>query len=118
MTNLPQFKVKYGEGVGIELFFQFPNLSDNEKSFFDDDEASGQSTLSANGTNFSSGQYIVLGRPGSEHTEIVRISGSPTSTAINVSTTVFAHNRGEQIVFIPYNQITPERSTDAGVNYS
>jgi hypothetical protein len=114
MTNLPKLRTKYGEGVGVELFFQFPDISDNEKTYLDADSTSGSSTLTANGTNFSIDQYILIGNPGQEHTEIIKIhaSTSPTSTAITLaSTTSFAHNRGDLIRFIPYNQIIPERAT-------
>ena len=121
MTNLPKLRTQYGQGVGIEIFFQFPDLRLNEKTFLDADSAAGATTLTANGLNFSTGQYIVIGNPGSEKTEIVRIHAStaPTSTAITLSAAAsFAHNRGDVIRFIPYNQITPERSTDSGSNFS
>lgn len=121
MTNLPKLRTKYGEGVGIELFIQFPDLSNNEKTFLDADEASGQTALSANGTNFAVGQYIVIGNPGSEKTEIVKLHAvtTPNSTTITTAAaTTYAHSRGEKITFIPYNQIIVERSTDAGASYT
>lgn len=120
MTNLPKIRTRYGEGVGVEIFIQFPDISHNEKTFFDADEAAAQTTLSANGTNFSTDQYIVLGQPGAEKTEIVKTHAAtpPTSSTITTGATVFAHNRGDKIQFIPYNQIVVERSTDSGVNYS
>ena len=121
MTILPKLQTKYGEGVGIELFIEFPDLSLNEKSFFDADVASGVSSLTANGVNFGVGQFIVLGQRGYEKSEIIRIHTStvPSSTAITTnSNTVFAHNRGDSIRFIPYDQIIVERSTDAGVTFT
>lgn len=119
MSLLPSLRVKYGEVVGVEVFVEFPEIDDNEKTYFDADEAASQTVLSSNGTNFSSGQYVVLGRQGVEKTEIARVSGAPTSTAITVAAaTTFAHSRGDLIRFIPYNQIVVERSTDAGVNFS
>ena len=117
MTNLPKFKVRYGENIGVELFIQFPDISANEKSFFDADEAVGQTTLSAGGTNFSANDYVVLGQPGAEKTEIVKLSAA-AATTLTSGATVFAHNRGDKIQFIPYNQIVVERSTDSGANYS
>ena len=119
MSLLPSLRAKYGEGIGVELFFDFPEIDDNEKTYFDADEAASQTVLSANGTNFSNGQYIVLGRQGVEKTEIARVSGAPTSTAITVASAItFAHSRGDSIRFIPYNQIVPERSTDSGANFT
>ncbi len=120
MTNLPKIRTKYGEGIGVELFIEFPDLSNNEQSFFDADEAAGQTTLSANGTNFAVDQYVVLGNPGAEKTEIVKLHASttPTSSVITTGATAFAHSRGDRITFIPYNQIVVERSTDSGSNFT
>ncbi len=117
MTNLPKFRSQYGEGIGVELFIQFPDLQHNERTFFDADEAAGQTTLSANGTNFAADQYVVLGNPGAEKTEIVKLSATSAST-LTSGATVFAHSRGEIIRFMPYNQIVVERSTDAGLNFT
>jgi hypothetical protein len=117
-TPLAKLRAKYGEGIGVELFFYFPELQDDYKTYLDTDYASGGSTLPANGTDFSANQYIVIGQPGNNRTEIVQISGTPSSTAIAlVAPTVFAHNRGDIIRFIPYNQIVPSYSTD-GINFS
>jgi len=113
MTNLPTLRTKYGSPIGVELYFAFPEIQDEQKTFLDADVASGASSLSANGVNFSTSQYIVIGQPGALKTEIVQISGSPSSTSIAlVGTTAFPHNRGDIIRFIPYNQITPEYSTN------
>lgn len=97
------------------------DLTNNEITYFDADEASGQTTLSASGTNFSTDQYVVLGQPWQEKSEIVKLhaSTSPTSTVITTSAaTVFAHLRGETITYTPYNQIVVERSEDAGVTWT
>lgn len=115
---LPKFRTKFGTGIGVELWMQLPDLSANEVTFFDADEASGQSALSANGANFSANEYVILGQPGVEKTEIAQVS-SASSTLLNVSTGVsYAHSRGDRITFIPYNQIVIERSTDSGDNYT
>lgn len=114
MTLLPTLRTNYGADIGVESFFKFPDISSNEKSFLDTDSVVGTTSLSASGINFSANQYIVIGQVGNERTEIVQISGSPTSTTINlISATNFAHNRGDTIRFIPYNQIEAQYSTDA-----
>jgi|SRR5581483_807820 len=120
MSKLPTLRTRYGEAIGVELLIQFPDLSSNEKTYFDADEAAAQTTLSANGTNFAVDQYVVLGNPGAEKTEIVKLHSStaPTSTTITTGATTFAHSRGDRITFIPYNQIVVERSTDSGSNFS
>ncbi len=115
MTKLPTLRTKYGEGIGVELYFAFPEIQDEQRTFLDADSASGASTLSANGVNFSTSQYIVIGQPGSLKTEIIQIHTStvPTATLITLNTTTqFPHNRGDIIRFIPYNQITPQQSAD------
>lgn len=118
---LPQFRIKVGSPIGNELFFAFPEIYQNEKTFLDADVASGASSISANGVNFSVDQYVVIGQPGFEKTEIIKLHAStvPTATTITLATALqFAHNRGDLVQFIPYNQIVTERSTDSGATYS
>lgn len=118
MQLLPKLRTKHGEGVGVELFISHPDLETNE-TFLATDVAASVSTLTVdNGLKFANGDYIVLGRFGYEKAEIVRISGTPSATSMSVSTTSHAHNRGEQLRVIPYNQIAIERSTDSGSTYS
>lgn len=120
-TPLPKLRAKYGEGIGIELFFAFPELQDNARTYLDADSAIGDSSLTANGVDFSVGQYVIIGQPGNEKTEIIQIHAvtAPTSTVITLaSALVFPHNRGDIVRFIPYNQLTPERSTNGGTSFS
>jgi len=117
--SIPKIRTKYGEAVGVELFFAFPEIQDEQRTYLDADVAAGASALVADGINFADTQYIVIGNPGNIKTEIVKISGTPTATAINLSSALsFAHNRGDIIRFIPFNQIIAERSTDIGVTYT
>lgn len=116
-TPLAKLRAKYGEGIGIELFFSFPELQDDYKSYLDADSIANVSSISANGSDFSINQYAVIGQVGDNRTEIIQI-GSVSSTTIGLlSPTVFPHNRGDIIRFIPYNQIAAEFSTD-GINFS
>ncbi len=97
----------------MELFFEFPELQDDPKSYLDADVASGINTLTANGTDFAINQYIVIGQVGDSRTEIAQISSVSSTTIGLTAGTTFAHNRGDVIRFIPYNQIAAEYSTDA-----
>lgn len=118
MSLLPRIRTQYGEDIGVEVFFAFPEITDEEKSYFDADAVAGSTSLTASGINFTAGQYIVLGNPGTEKTEIVQITGTPSATSIAlVSATLFAHNRGDVIRFIPFNQISAEMATD-GITFS
>lgn len=117
MTLLPKIRAKYGEGIGVELFFSFPELQDDIKTYLGDDSAAQTSSLNANGTDFATNQYAVIGQPGNSMTEIVLISSvSATTIGLNGGT-LFPHNRGDIIRFIPYNQIVAEFSTD-GVTFT
>lgn len=115
---IPRFKIKYGEQIGIELFFKAPEIQDNEKTFLSADEASGQTTLSViSGRNFSANDYVVIGNFGQEDCEI-RLVSSAANATITTDSLVYDHPRGTKVQFIPFNQIVPERSTDSGSNYS
>lgn len=113
----PQLKIKTNSPIGNDVFFSLPNLQGNNQSYLEIDAARGDSTLTANGTFFSANQYIILGQPQQQRVEIVKISSVTETTITLTSSLVFSHSRGDVITFIEYNQIVPERSTDAGVNF-
>ena len=122
MQILPKIRTRQGEGIGVEIFVQPPDLSENESTYISTDASSGASSYSVDsGLEFAVGEYITIGSIGSDKAEINRIhtGTTPTSTTITLNAVnSFAHNRGERITFIPYNQVTIQRSTDAGVSYS
>jgi len=114
MTNvIPKVLVKRGETVGNELFISFPELITNN-TFLTTDYAAGVSTLAVeNGLKFSDATYIFVNENGNDKCEIILINGTPTVNAIALSTaTVHAHSRGEEIKFIPFNQIEIYSSAD------
>lgn len=118
ISQAPALRVKTNSPIGNDVFFALPNLDGNNSSFLEADVASGISVLSANGTFFADGQYIIIGQPGQEKSEIVKINGSPTASSINITPALsFSHNRGDVITLIEYNQIEPQRSVD-GISYS
>lgn len=121
MSFLPKIRTGYGEEIGVELYFGFPELQSEEKTYLDVDSIAGVTALSANGTNFAVGQYILIGQPGNNRSEIVQIHAStaPTSTTITLAAaTTFAHNRGDIVRFCPYNQIAAYYSSNGGASYS
>ncbi|MES2216677.1 MAG: hypothetical protein V4481_05290 [Patescibacteria group bacterium] len=121
MSKLPTLRTRYGENIGVEILCAFPELQDDQRTFLDADASAGDSTLTANGINFSVGQYIMIGQPGALKTEIIRIHASttPTSTLITLASALkFPHNRGDVVRFIPYNAIWIDVSTDGGSTYS
>jgi len=118
----PKLRTKVGEGIGVELFIQFPEVQSNKFTYLSDDEASGQTAISVtSGLGFAVSEYGYMGMVGAEKSEIVLLhsSTSPTASAITLAAaTSFAHSRGDRFTFIPYNQIVIEKSTDGGSSYS
>lgn len=103
----------------LKISNQILELQGNEKSFLNLDTAVSTTSLGANGVNFKNADYIVIGKLGVEKSELVKISGTPSASTINLATaTIFPHNRGDLISFIPFNQIVVERSTDGGANWT
>ncbi len=117
-SQSPQIRIKTNSPIGNDIFFSLPNLQGNNQSFLEADVAVGVSSFSANGTFFSAGQYIILGQPSQEKSEIIKILSVNSTTITTSTSTVFSHNRGDVITLIEYNQIVPERSTDGGTNFS
>lgn len=122
MQILPKLRTRYGEGVGVELFISQPDVNENEQTFINTDAAAAASSFTVDSAlMFAVGEYILAGMFGAPRAEICRVhtSTTPTSTTLTLNAnSVFAHSRGERIVFMPFNQIVIERSTDAGANYS
>jgi len=118
MQLLPRIRTKWGESVGTEIFISHPDLETELTFIVTDVSASVSAFTIDNGLKFAANEYLVVGRFGYEKAEIVKVSGTPTATAINVSTTNHPHNRGEVLQFIPFNQLVVERSTDSGATYS
>lgn len=102
----------------IKISNDILELQENEKTYFDTDKASGETNLSANGTNFATDDYVVLGQLGTEKSEIVKLTSASSTAMVASSATIFSHNRGDVITYIPFNQIVLERSTDAGATWT
>lgn len=118
ISQAPQLRIKTNSPIGNDVFLAFPSLDGNNSSFLDTDVSAATSNLTCNATFFTAGQYIIVGQPEQEKSEIVKIL-SLTNTSIALATPlIFSHNRGDVITVIEYNQIVPERSTDAGVSFS
>lgn len=124
MQILPRIRTRYGEGIGVEVFVSPPDLNENETAFISTDATAGASSYSVdNGLAFAVGEYVAVlpGGIGASKAEINRIHASTTPTATLITLAAansFAHSRGERIVFIPYNQIVIQRSTDGGSTYA
>jgi len=117
-TILPKIKTNRGN-IGNDIWIYLPDLSSFEKTYLSADEASGQTVLSVlSGTNFSANEYIIIGTPGSERSEILKVSSANATTITTSSVTINDHNQGEQIVFIPFNQAEISSATSSGGSFS
>lgn len=118
MTILPKIRTLFGENIGVTLFITPPDLGDNERTFLATDAASDTSSFTVDdGLKFTNNEYLVFGAVGMEKSEILKQSSS-TASSIDTSVSSFAHNRGENITFIPYNQAVIQCSTDGGTIYA
>jgi hypothetical protein len=118
MILIPRIRTKWGENIGVEIFISHPDL-ETESTFIVTDANAGVSSFTVdNGLKFADTEYLVVGRFGYEKTEIIKISGTPSTTSISTTAvTKHPHNRGELLQFIPYNQVVIEYSTD-GTTYN
>jgi len=90
-----------------------------EKTFFTEDEAVGQtSLLCTNVQGFSANEYVVLGRLGSETSEIRLIASVSTNSIVTTVATTFKHYKDEPIILIRYNQRKFYRSSSESGVYS
>ncbi len=118
ISQAPQIRVRTHSPVGNDIFFGLPDISSNPQTFIEVNVAAAATTITCNGAFFSADQYIIVGQPEQEKSEIVKIS-SASSTSITLSSAlVYAHNEGDVITVIEYNQIVPERATSIDGAYS
>lgn len=113
----PQIRTIRG-AIGNEIYARIPNMNAYPKTTLQADAASGASAVVATDAQYAqSGAYVVLGDPGTDQCEIVKL-GSPSGTTLALSgTTLYAHERGTRLTYIPYNQVVLQRSTD-GTTYN
>ena len=80
---------------------------------FASDHLSGVSTLAVKNSNgFIANKPIILGLPGFQQSEIVKVSSVTAPSTIGLSAnTVFAHTTDQRITYIDYDQIKVYRST-------
>lgn len=120
-TVLPKIRTHRGN-IGNEVYVGFPDLSGYPKTYLSADEASGQTVLSVvSSEHFSNSTYVVIGTPGSDTAEIglLTASGADTNAQLTISAAkVFAHPKGTQITFIPFNQIEISSASAIGGSYS
>lgn len=93
-----------------------PILDGKESSFLVSSPAAGSGTVTViDYSQFSVGQYILIGHLGNEASEIIRIHTSTAPTSDGVITlatnTVYAHSINDPVAQIDFNQIEFSRAT-------
>jgi len=96
----------------IELKLEHPQLEGNPNTILTEQANAGATSISvANNSGFSANDFIVIGNPGSEFTEIVRISSLSGNNTINLATALkFSHYYSSPVTLIYYDKIEIERA--------
>src|SRR3972149_410768 len=82
-----------------------PDISGNIKTSLSQDYSSGTSLTVDSSVSFASGQYILVGEPGLENSEITNLTAAPsTNTTMTVSALKFSHPRGEPIYYLLWDK--------------
>lgn len=82
------------------------DISREERTSFSADEAAAQTVLSAvNAQGFVKDDYIILGEPGEEKTELRKISSVSGNDITISAATSFIHKERDPITKVPYNQV-------------
>lgn len=99
---------------------QHPSLKDNEKTRLSASASDGDTTIDvANTTGFSQNDYIVVGEPGLETTEAVKVNAAVSDDhQLTVTAIKHDHNEDEPVYFTKYNQVKFYRATSESGTYS
>ncbi len=92
-----------------------PLMEGAPRTYLTADTAAAAVTLTvADNSDFSNNDYLVLGSPGNDKTEIVKIGAAVTpGTALTISAAVFAHPANTSVTLIRYNQVAIYGSASA-----
>jgi len=102
--------------AGIRLSIKNPDVSREEVTNLTANSAAAASSLTvASNDDIAANDYLSLGNPGEEQTELVRVASITGNNTVTLSgTTKFAHSSGTAIFRSLYNQISLERKPSAG----
>ena len=96
-----------------------PSIEGNPKSYLTAKANSGQKDLvMQNAAEFVAAQYVVMGEPTQEQTEIGKISSISGSTITLVANLGFTHPENTKITYIKYNQVKFYKATTETGSYS
>lgn len=103
----PLVELTYGrQNEPIRIPIQ-PLLQDATVTFLTNDTAATQTTFVVqNITNLATNQYLLLGQPGNQGSEIVQINGAPSGFTVTlVAATKYPHSASTPVTVLNFNQV-------------
>lgn len=96
---------------------QNPTLDKNYRTYLGADYASGTTLTVASNTSFAALDFLIVGEPREEATEIKQLSSNTGATTMTIASALnFAHSKGTPIYKTPWDFVSIERRTSsAGV---
>lgn len=92
-----------------------PSLRDAERTFFSDPSPVGSTTLVVKDSrSYAVNDYILLGSPGGEKAERVKVTAIPSDSSFTTTATLFDHSSDDPIYLMRYNQIRIYRLAASG----
>lgn len=100
--------------TGVQI--KTPDVSQNIKTYLASDYSSGTDLDVASSISFASGNYVIVGEPGLENTEITNLTAAPSdNTSLTVSALKFSHPKGTPVYYINWDKYSLEyRTSSAG----
>lgn len=83
-----------------------PDVSENIQTFLSEDYTSGTTLTVDSSSGFANGNYIIVGEPGLEKTEVVNLSTSPpTDTTLTIGSSLkFSHAKGTPVYYTRWDK--------------
>ena len=93
-----------------------PTVSDNIRTSLSAEYSSGTTLTVDSSIGFADTNYVIVGEPGLENTEITNLTATPPSnTTMTISSLDFSHARGTPVYYISWDKYNLEyRTTSAG----
>lgn len=90
-----------------------PEISSNIKTFLSQDYTSGTTLYVDDGSGFTNGNYVVVGEPGLEKTEITSLTAAPGSSSMTIGALNFPHSKGTPVYFTRWDKYSLQYQTSS-----
>jgi len=95
-----------------------PDVSTNISTFVSTDYESGTTLYVENPSGFASGNYIIVGEPGLDTTEITSINADPGSNYLTITALSFDHPRGTPVYYIRWDKYSLQYKTSSTAEWA